>query len=551
MRNNVAPAMDNLSRTQITRKTVIPTRGGVVAAAHRRAAEVGAAVLDAGGDAVDAAVAVSFAIGVVEPWMSGPAAGGAMVLWRAAEGRARVVDYGMRAPMALDPAEYPLAGGIVTNELFPWPRVVDDRNVQGASAVAVPGVVAGMGLAHAEYGRLPWRELLAPAVQFAQEGLVTDAVSALLTAAAARSLAADPDAARLFLDDGTWPIVGIWNAASERHLDQRAMSITLDALARRGAREFYEGDVARALVADLRAKGSVISEADLAGYQAKFVDAQAVPYRTGRIYVTPGLTGGPTLAQALGFLAAELVPARGTPGAASYVAYARALDRAFSARLAGDGMGDGRGDGSGDAAGLREAEHAPSCTTHFCIVDRRGNLCSVTQTLLSLFGSRTVSPTTGLLLNNGIMWFDPEPGRPNSLGPGKRCLGNFCPVIGEDGAGRRFALGASGGRRIIGAVLEIASFMIDHGLTLEEAFHQQRIDMSGAGRVTADRTLPRPVLDALAAAFATTTTARTGYPYAFACPSAVLRDGETNMGCTEIMSPWGDAVAEGAQAAES
>jgi gamma-glutamyltranspeptidase/glutathione hydrolase len=87
--------------------------------------------------------------------------------------------------------------------------------------------------------------------------------------------------------------------------------------------------------------------------------------------------------------------------------------------------------------------------------------------------------------------------------------------------------------------------MIDHGLTLEEAFHQQRIDMSGGGRVTADRTLPPPVLDALAQAFATTTTPRTGYPYAFASPSAVLRDGELNMGCTEIMSPWGDAVAEG------
>ncbi len=103
--------MDNFSRTQIIRKAVIPTRGGVVAAAHRRAAEVGAAVLDAGGDAVDAAVAVSFAIGVVEPWMSGPAAGGAMVLWRAGESRARVVDYGMRSPMALDPADYPLTGG--------------------------------------------------------------------------------------------------------------------------------------------------------------------------------------------------------------------------------------------------------------------------------------------------------------------------------------------------------------------------------------------------------------------------------------------------------
>jgi gamma-glutamyltranspeptidase/glutathione hydrolase len=527
--------MDNFSRTQIVRKVVIPTRGGVVAAAHRRAAEVGASVLDAGGDAVDAAVAVSFAIGVVEPWMSGPAAGGAMVLWRSGENRARVVDYGARSPMALDPADYPLAPGAGTSkDLFAWPAVVDDRNVRGATAVAVPGVVSGMGLAHGKYGRMPWRDLVTPAVKLAQEGLLVDWFSALLTTSVARELAADPDAARMFLDDGTWPISGGWSQVSERHLDQRAMAATLERLAEKGPREFYEGEVARALVRDLQAKGSRMAEADLAGYQARILDAQAVPYRDGRIYVAPGLTGGPTLAHALDILAKELKPARGTPGAASYVAYARALDQAFNTRLAG----------MGDAAGLAEAANAPSCTTHFSVVDRHGNLCSVTQTLLSIFGSRVVSPSTGLLLNNGIMWFDPEPGKPNSLGPGKRCLGNFCPVIGEGGDGLRFALGASGGRKIIGAVLQIASFLLDHGLTLEEAFHQQRIDMSGASKVMADRTLPRAVLEALGAAFPTSTTVRTNFPYAFACPAAVLRDGDQNMGCTEIMSPWGDAVAE-------
>jgi gamma-glutamyltranspeptidase/glutathione hydrolase len=530
--------MDNFSRTQIVRKAVIPTRGGVVAAAHRRAAEVGASVLAAGGDAIDAAVAVSFAIGVIEPWMSGPAAGGAMVIWRADEGRARVVDYGMRSPMALDPADYPLTGGDPPKELFTWPAVLDDRNVQGATAVAVPGVVSGMGLAHAEYGRLPWRDLLAPAVDFAKQGLLTDWVSALLTTSVAKSLAADPDAAKMFLDEGKWPICGAWTSAVDRHLDQRAMAATLDQIARNGPREFYEGDVARALVRDLRVKGSRMSEADLAGYQARIVDAQTVPYRGGRIYVAPGLTGGPTLAQALRILEAALAPTRGAPGAASYVAYARALDQAFNTRL----------EGMGDSAGLAEAEHAPSCTTHFNVVDRAGNMCAVTQTLLSIFGSRVVSPSTGLLMNNGIMWFDPVPGRPNSLGPGKRCLGNFCPVIGDAGEGRRFALGASGGRKIIGAVMQIASFMIDHGLTLEQAFHQQRIDMSGGGKVIADRTLPQGVIAALTAAFPTTTAVRTSFPYAFAVPSAVLRDGDDNMGCTEIMSPWGDAVAEAASA---
>jgi gamma-glutamyltranspeptidase / glutathione hydrolase len=536
MRDDAAmDAMDNFSRTQIIRKAVIQTRGGMVAAAHRRAAEVGARVLEAGGDAVDAAVAVSFAIGVVEPWMSGPAAGGAMVVWRAEEGRAHVVDYGMRAPMGLDPADYPLVPGQTAKDLFAWPAVADDRNVQGATAVAVPGVVAGMGLAHAQYGRMPWRDLLAPAVSLAKEGLLVDWFATLLITSVARALAGDPDAARMFLDDGVWPISGGWTAVCERHLDQSALAATLEALARHGPREFYAGDVARALVRDLRAKGSRIAEADLAGYEARIVDAKTVRYRDGRIHVAPGLTGGPTLAAALRSLESELASAPGAPGPASYVAYARALEQAFDSRFAD----------MGDAAGIAEAAHAPSCTTHFNVVDRHGNMCSVTQTLLSIFGSRVVSPSTGLLMNNGIMWFDPEPGRPNSLGPGKRCLCNYCPVIGEAGDGRRFALGASGGRKIIGAVLQIISFLIDHGLTLEQAFHQQRIDVSGAGQAIADRTLPRTVLDALAQALPTTTATRTNFPYAFACPAAVLRDGDLNMGCTEIMSPWGDAVAEG------
>jgi gamma-glutamyltranspeptidase/glutathione hydrolase len=530
--------MDNFSRSQTVRKQVIATRGGVVAAAHRRAAEAGAAVLEAGGDAVDAAVAVSFAIGVVEPWMSGPAGGGAMVLWRADEGRARVADFGMRSPRALDPADYPLTGGAPVNGMFAWPPVLDDRNIEGATAIAVPGVVSGMGLAHAEYGRLPWAELLAPAVGLAREGLLADWFSALVTASAARSLARDPDAARMFLDDGVWPICGTWTAIGDRHLDQQAMAATLERIAAHGAREFYEGEVARALVADLRAKGSVMSDEDFSGYRARIVDAQAVPYRGGRVYVAPGLTGGPTLAQALGLLEGGLLPApaRGKPGAASYVAYARALDAAYASRLAG----------MGDAAGIAEAAGAPSCTTHFSVVDRRGNMCSVTQTLLSIFGSRVVSPSTGILMNNGLMWFDPEPGKPNSLGPGKRCLGNFCPVVGEAADGRRFALGASGGRKIIGAVMQIASFMMDHGLTLEEAFHQQRVDMSGAGTVTADQTLPAEVIAALSAAFPTVAAPRASFPYLFACPAAVLRQGELNMGCTEIMMPWADAVAEGA-----
>jgi len=507
---------DNFSDSQAIRKAVVPTRGGVVAAQHRRAAEVGAAVLEAGGDAVDAAVATSFAIGVVEPWMSGLAAGGVMIVWRAKEGRAFAVDYGMRSPRELDPGNYPVVGG-KAQDLFAWPRVRDDRNVQGATAVAVPGVVAGMELAHERFGRKPWRELVAPAVALACEGLLVDWYAGLMIASNSRALAQDPDAAALFLEDGRWPPQLNWTSANEKHLNQSVLSSSLDTVSREGAKALYGGDVGRALVKDVRAKGGSLSIADLEAYRPHIVDALEVPYRGGRVFAAPGMTGGPTLALAFRNLGKKEKP--------DYVDYARALDAAWAERF--QTMGDREG-----------------CTTHFSVVDRAGNLCAVTQTLLSVFGSRVVSPSTGIPLNNGIMWFDPEPGKPNSLAPGKRCLGNYCPVVGETPDGRRFALGASGGRKIVGTVLQMASFMIDDGASLEDAFHRPRIDMSGEGRIIADRALPPDVIKQLGE-FMTTTTARRGiFPYAFAVPAGVQREGDVNTGCTEIMSPWGDAVAQ-------
>jgi gamma-glutamyltranspeptidase/glutathione hydrolase len=508
--------IDNFSNSQVVRKRVVPTRSGVVASAHRRASEVGAAVLEAGGDAVDAAVATSFAIGVLEPWMSGLAAGGAMVLWRAAEQKGYVVDYGMRSPRALDPADYPLTGKGANTDLFAWPLVVDDRNVEGATAVAVPGVVAGMELAHGKFGRMNWRELVAPAVALAREGMLVDWFAGLMIASNARALARDRDAAALYLEDGQWPPLGTWTAFTEKHLDQKQLARSLEQIAREGAKALYGGGVGAALAKDIREKGGSLSLDDLAAYRASIVEPLAVRYRGGRVLAAPGFTGGPALAHALQILGKSAKP--------SYVEYAGALQEAWRARLQSSGDKD-------------------SCTTHFSVVDREGNLCAVTQTLLSVFGSRVVSPSTGIPLNNGIMWFDPEPGKPNSLAPGKRCLGNYCPVVGET-SGRRFALGASGGRKIVGTVLQISSFLIDHGMSLEEAFHAPRIDMSGGLPVIADAALPADALAALKAAFPTETARRLCFPYSFAVPAAVLREADMNMGCTEIMSPWGDAVSQ-------
>jgi len=170
-------------------------------------------------------------------------------------------------------------------------------------------------------------------------------------------------------------------------------------------------------------------------------------------------------------------------------------------------------------------------------------MVNVTQTLLSMFGSHVVSGQTGMLLNNGIMWFDPEQGRPNSLAPGKRCLMNVCPTVGQVGD-RMFAIGASGGRKILPAVANLVSFMADFGMDLEQAFHTPRIDASAATGTVMDEDLPQDVAQALAALGPVTTAKRTVHPYAFAVPAGVMRQAGRNCGATEIMSPWGDAVCE-------
>ncbi len=520
--------ISSLSRTQTVRKTVIETKGGVVAAQNSRAAQAGADVLAAGGDAVDAAVAVSFAMGVLEPWMSGPAGGGAMMLWRADEARAEALTYAMRSPRGLDPAEYPLAGTGKAGDLFPWEAVVDDRNVLGATAVAVPGVVDGIGQAHDRYGRMPWAELLAPAIRFAQEGLPVDWYAALIIASSTRDLARDPDAAAQWLEDGQWPTIAGWTSLADKRIDLSRMADTLHAIASNGAREFYDGDVARALAADMQAKGGSLAASDLAEYRAAFAEPLSFARGAARYHVTPRLTAGPTLRD----MFAALPAAHGhEPGPDGFAGFAAALKSAYSRRLTQ--MGD---DG--------ESPEAPSCTTHFSIVDRQGNMVAMTQTLLSIFGARLVSPSTGLLMNNGIMWFDPEPGRPNSLAPGRQCLMNVCPVIGESGD-TRFALGASGGRKIVGCVGQLGAFISDYGMTLEQAFHHGRIDVSGGDAVTVDDRLPAAIPERLAAdGHPVLTTPRTCFPYAFACPAGVSRRGDLNAGCTEIMSPWGDAIPE-------
>jgi gamma-glutamyltranspeptidase / glutathione hydrolase len=524
------------SNAQQIRKPATTSTAGIVAAQSRRAAAIGAEVLAAGGDCVDAVIATTFALGVLEPWNSGLGGGGAMVLYRARDNRYEVIDYGMRTPDSLRVEDYPLTGKGAAADLFPWPRVKDDRNLHGPGSVAVPGVVAGMEEAHRRHAKLPWHELLGPSVALAGDGLTVDWWTTQFIASAAAHLRRYPDSAAIYLRDGL-PPTAPWGIKARTLLPLEKLKATLSHLASQGPRDFYQGDLARSIASDLQARGGALAFEDLAAFRAHGREPLVIPYRGGQVYATPELTCGPTLAHALRLLQPDLQPGKNGPDAAAYASYALALQSAYRERLSDMGDQDGR-----RALG---AEHlAPSCTTHFSVVDRDGNMAAVTQTLLSNFGSKFVTPQTGIVMNNGIMWFDPTPGGPNSLAPGKRCLTNYTPVLAQTADGRRLAVGASGGRRILPAVTQMLSFVMDYGMDLDAAIHQPRIDASEGAVVIGDVRLPVETREALRACFDYEEAHIQTMPAKFAFPSVVLRDGETNSGATEVFLPWADAVAE-------
>ena len=506
------------------RKPVVTGSGGLVAAQHVGAAEVGAEVLAAGGNAVDAALASSLALAVLEPWMSGLGGGGAMVIARA-DGPVEAIDFGMVAPARLDPAAYPLVEGH-DDELFGWPAVLEGRNLLGPLAIAVPGQAAGLGLAHRRHASMPWADLCGPAIALARRGLPVTWYTTLRIADAARDLCRFGAARAVYLPDGVPPTPAADGALA--HLPLGRFAETLERLAAAGPQDLVTGELARLLVSDVQAAGGVLGPDDLARYQARRGEPVLTEH-AGAMFATPGgLTAGPTFAHALALIRGK-VP-RGAPGPAAYSAWAEALLVAYQERLAT--MGD-----------LHD-RHDPACTTHLCVVDRAGTMVSLTQTLLSVFGSRVVSPSTGILLNNGIMWFVPRPGGPNAIAPGKRPLSHMCPLVAVKDGAAWLALGASGGRRILPAVLQISSMVADCGLDLESAFHAPRIDVSGGPTVSADRRLRPEVLAQLRARFPVQEVERAVLPNLFACPTGVLRDPDTGeaSGMTDPMQPVAGAV---------
>lgn len=503
------------------RKPALQSPHGIVASQHWMASRAGARVLARGGNAADAAIVTAFSLGVLEPWLSGIGGCGFLLYYSAREKTVRGVDFGTVAPQNLDAGAFPLTAQ-ESEDWFNWPQVVDDRNLEGYSSICVPTQIAGLAMALETFGTLSWADALAPAIEFANRGLPVDWYASLCIAVDSRGLDKFPASRSIFLPEGRAPVAA--DAVNVKHLPFPGLANTLTRLAGAGPRDFYEGEIAGRIVSDLQAGGNATTAQDLAAYEARIVEPLRIGYRGADLHAMPGLSGGPTFVDIMARFSDHLAPADGL-GAENVVSQVDAIRSAFDKRLTGEG-------------------HGASCTSHLSVIDAEGNMAALTGTLLSRFGSKVVLPETGMLMNNGMMWFDPRPGRPNSIKAGARPLANMCPVIATRDGEPLMAIGAAGGRQIIPTVTQLLSYVLDFGMSLEDAFHYPRVNAEGR-ILRCNKAMNTGHLSALAERFELVRVDDTVYPVQFANPSAVMRDTGSggNIGMVHVNSPWPAAAA--------
>ena len=301
----------------------------------------------------------------------------------------------------------------------------------------------------------------------------------------------------------------------------------LERLAKEGADDFYEGEIAHKMLKSLCQYGSRLTKNDLRNYQSEWRAPLSLQYKGREVYAMSQLSGGPTLLAALASLGRVDLSAASEPEIT--LAYANALIAADRLRL--ETMGHASGE--------------DSCTSHVSVVDRKGNMVALTNTLLSRFGSKVMVPDLEILLNNGMMWFDPRRDRPNSIAPGEKPLANMSPVIAVRGKKPEIALGAAGGRKIVPAVAQILSYLVDLNYSPEEAMHAPRIDTS-SDTLLINRAFSAETLQSVAQHHKTRIVEDTLLPVNFAVPSLVTSGcgNGKNIGAAHPNSPWAAAIAE-------
>ncbi len=467
---------------------------GMVVTAQHLATRVGVDVLKEGGNAVDAAVAVGYALAVVYP-AAGNLGGGGFMTIQLADGRKTFLDFREKAPLAASANMYLDKDG----------NVVKGASTRGYLAVAVPGTVSGLETALAKYGTLKRAALIAPAIRYAREGFVLEQGDVDLLVTATDDLRKDAPSAAIFLNRGD-PF------APGQKLVQKDLAATLALIGEKGADGFYQGSTGAAIVAASRAGKGILTQADLDQFATREMKPIECSYRGyGVVSAPPPSSGGVAICEMLnilegyplkelGFRSAQSVHYQIEAMRHAYVdrnSYlgdpdfvANPLDRLLGKAYAAQVRAAIAPDKAGVSKDIKPAAppHEGSNTTHYSIVDQFGNAVSVTYTLNEWFGARVTVPGTGVLLNNEMDDFTVKIGVPNVYGlvqgeanaiaPGKRPLSSMSPTIVTKDGKPVLVVGTPGGSRIITAVLHTILNLIDYGMNVQEAvdaprFHQQ------------------------------------------------------------------------------
>ncbi len=472
----------------------VPVHGahGMVVTAHALASEVGADILRQGGNAVDAAVAVAYALAVVYP-AAGNIGGGGFLTLRQPDGHALFLDFREHAPLAATPTMYQDAAG----------NVVPGLSDTGWKAVAVPGTVAGMDQALRLWGHLPRAVVMAPAIRLARDGYVLKPGDVMLLHTATTGFARDPDSARIFLHPDGSPY-----AVGER-LVQAELADTLSAIAKDGSAAFYRGPVADAIVAASARGGGVLSRDDFSRYRTRVLPPVTCHYRGYTVDTAPPPSGGGVaLCEILNILDGDDLHGLGLRSAAGVQRQVEAMRRAYADR---QNLGDpafvhdpvaklidpayaaaarshtpaDHAMASASLSPLDPAPHEKTETTHFSIIDRAGRAVSMTYTLNGWFGAKVVAGHTGIVMNDEMDDFSTKPGAPNMYGlvgseanavaPGKTPLSSMSPTILSRNNKVVMVIGSPGGSRIPTITLEAILAVVDGGMDIAQAVNLARI----------------------------------------------------------------------------
>ena len=472
----------------------VAAQNGMVVTAQHLATRVGVDVLKDGGNAVDAAVAVGYALAVVYP-AAGNLGGGGFMTIQLADGRKTFLDFREKAPLAATANMYLDKEG----------NVVKGLSTHGHLAVGVPGTVSGMEYAREKYGTMKRTALIAPAIALAERGFALDQGDVDMFQTATKDFQADPPSAAIFLNKGQ-----AFQAGDK--LVQKDLAKTLREVSAKGAAGFYKGWVAKALVESSQAGKGILTQADLDQYRTRELTPVECDYRGYHVVsAPPPSSGGVIICEMLNIL--EGYPLRqlgwGSAQGAHYQIEAmrhayvdrnstlgdpdfvknplqRLLDKNYAAKVRAAIDPAKAGVSMDIKPGV--APHEGSNTTHYSIADKWGNAVSVTYTLNDWFGAKVTAAKTGVLLNNEMDDFTSKVGVPNMYGlvqgeanaiaPGKRPLSSMSPTIVTKDGKPVMVVGTPGGSRIITAVLQTMINAIDHDMTVQEAvdaprFHQQ------------------------------------------------------------------------------